>query len=542
MRLIDQCVVPTGLSRTWQEVHHGIIAVEAGLAVGRPLDGSNPALPFKSCSFQELLTFEVYLEIVVEDHLDREFDGRNGRRTSWGWVYWIALVLVVFVLMPGITVVLWQFGPAKNLQEQDKQINDLDKRAAHIADVVEAMKGENVQELRQVVTSLSEQVQSLQRQLKQVDTSKVKQDVENALNFGPWKALSKTQQAAERELAEAGQNIAKWLDRVAQFEGSDDAMLVASDPELLKRYHLLTSSATETVASVDMLNDDLRDLARPVEEAMELGYMDTPPPDQLVNRIEKIRGEASTLRKKYRDVVQELDALLRLAPQEVPEDALGFEAALAIIKNEAADQRREEIRRRVVAEQERLIQEVADFKLAADKRAADAEKVRDRNIADAKVDAAKLVGESQAEMIVESAKLLAAEIARKVDLQKQQNAEKQLEHDYALAKPDIVRYLGPFIRDGYAQPHDGMNRQEGSKKKMSLSGIRSSKALEDSRDGKSRLAVLATVKNDRYQNDFPQFYGGEWGWERMDKEWLARAQELLRKFGDRMVKDGLLAE
>ena len=478
----------------------------------------------------------------MEDHLDREFDGRSGRRTSWGWVYWIASVLVVLSLLPGIIVVLWQFGPAESIKQQDEQITELDKRAAHIADVVEAMKGENVQELRQVVTSLSEQVQSLQRQLKQVDTSKVKQDVENALNFGPWKDLSKTQQAAERELAEASANIARWLDRVAQFKRSDDATRVASDPKLLKRYHLLTSSATETVASVNLLKDDLRDLARPVEEAMELGYMDTPPPDQLVNRIEKVHSEASTLRKKYRDVVQELDGLLRLAPQEVPEDAPSFEAAVAIIKDEAADQRREEIRRRVEAEQERLIQEVADFKLAADKRAADAEKARDKRIADAKVDAAKLVGDSQAELIVESAKVLAAEIARKVKVQKQENAKKQLEHDYALAKPDIERYLGPFIRDGYAQPHDGMNRQEGSKKKMSLSGIQSSNALEDSREGKSRLAVLATVKNDRYQNDFPQFYGGEWGWERMDKEWLARAQELLREFGDQMVEDGLLAK
>ena len=52
---------------------------------------------------------------------------------------------------------------------------------------------------------------------------------------------------------------------------------------------------------------------------------------------------------------------------------------------------------------------------------------------------------------------------------------------------------------------------------------------------------VATYKNDRPRGRFPQHVSGESGWERTDKEYVAKAQELLTKFGKLMVEKGMLA-
>ena len=55
------------------------------------------------------------------------------------------------------------------------------------------------------------------------------------------------------------------------------------------------------------------------------------------------------------------------------------------------------------------------------------------------------------------------------------------------------------------------------------------------------LAYLASMNNDRYKNDFPKYNGSDRGWQQTDKEFLQKAQDLLTKYGEMMVKKGLLS-
>jgi hypothetical protein len=66
-------------------------------------------------------------------------------------------------------------------------------------------------------------------------------------------------------------------------------------------------------------------------------------------------------------------------------------------------------------------------------------------------------------------------------------------------------------------------------------------ALKDGREGMEKLMRCATVNNDRDHGSFPQYLGGERGWQQTNKEFLKRAQQLLTDYGDLLVEKGLLS-
>lgn len=113
--------------------------------------------------------------------------------------------------------------------------------------------------------------------------------------------------------------------------------------------------------------------------------------------------------------------------------------------------------------------------------------------------------------------------------------EAALEREFEKSLPDIKRYLAAFITPGVAY------RRDGTTGPFPYSVIEAAGALAPDRKGMEALLKLVNFKNDRPRGPLPYFQGSDLGWQRTNKEPIAKAQELLKRFGPLMVKKGMLA-
>ena len=109
----------------------------------------------------------------------------------------------------------------------------------------------------------------------------------------------------------------------------------------------------------------------------------------------------------------------------------------------------------------------------------------------------------------------------------------QLEREFESDMPKIKGYLSAFITEGYTL------RTDGTKGPVSLSLLKGEGALNSTRGGMSRLVSLAHSGSDRPPGPIPYITLFNVGQAPMEP--IETAQALLRKYGDLMVKKGLLA-
>ena len=244
-------------------------------------------------------------------------------------------------------------------------------------------------------------------------------------------------------------------------------------------------------------------------------------PDQaLVDRLLAFQKEASEALRAWREGRSELLALV--ARTKDLTGASGPTLAEAI----AADQRVDERRR---AEKIRVAVELARNEAADRLAAAEAEKIR-------------VEGELKAREILAAAE--ASRQRQELSARRQREAA-ELEGRRAALQQDLAevkRYLAPFITKGYAQPSGYFCAQTAVAGPMSYSKIVSAGALKETREGMQRLVNYATRGNDRDQAGFPTCDGSEYQWAELNKEYVRRAQELLTRYGDLLVEQGLLSQ
>ncbi len=109
----------------------------------------------------------------------------------------------------------------------------------------------------------------------------------------------------------------------------------------------------------------------------------------------------------------------------------------------------------------------------------------------------------------------------------------QLEREFESDLPKIKGYLSAFTTAGYTL------RTDGTKGPVSLALLKSEGALNGTREGMSQLVTLAHRGSDRPPGPIPYITLFNVGQAPMEP--IETAQELLRKYGDLMVKKGLLA-
>lgn len=197
---------------------------------------------------------------------------------------------------------------------------------------------------------------------------------------------------------------------------------------------------------------------------------------------------------------------------------------------ESLDDQLEEERRALVAKQvEQAKQEAA--RVLADQEAASRLK-----IAEAERQAIELVGEQTAAKILAEAQAEKQRMEATMAEQKAKAAQEQLEAAFNRDLPEIRRYLVAFLSDGFE-----LRGSSAGKGPASWNAIVGEQVLQPGRPGMEKLMHVCTYKNDRPRGPISMYIGGDNGWAITDKEAVGRAQELLGKYGELMVKNGLLA-
>ena len=195
------------------------------------------------------------------------------------------------------------------------------------------------------------------------------------------------------------------------------------------------------------------------------------------------------------------------------------------------------------AKAERLAEAGATARAAAEKEQAEKIAKAEQELADdkAKQELQRIASEKQLQ--AEEARV--AELQRKAkmeglkeDAKRTQDAAQEalLASQMQRDMNEIKGLLAAFVSPGFK------HRNDDKKGPASLSVIKARKALEDTQTGMTALLWLACADNDRPHDALPYYIGGNVNWNETNAKPIERAQELLNKYGDLMVKKGLLAE
>lgn len=195
------------------------------------------------------------------------------------------------------------------------------------------------------------------------------------------------------------------------------------------------------------------------------------------------------------------------------------------------------------AEVDRLATVRATARAAAEKEQADQIAAAERQLADEK--SKQVLEKIASEKQLQADEARVAELQRKArmeglkeDAKRIQDAVQEALLDGQLTRDmnEIKGLLAAFVSPGFK------HRNDDKKGPASYSVIKARKALEDTQTGMTALLWLACADNDRPHDALPYYIGGNVNWNETNARPIERAQELLNKYGELMVKKGLLAE
>lgn len=366
-------------------------------------------------------------------------------------------------------------------------------------------------------------------------------------------SLQEHQQVARAKLAEVQSQFdsvsatLKTLQaRIDDWQKSADGALdselgkrIAGDPALLAEYEAILSQKRPSPEVARQLRARLDELKVPLESAKELKDGSYGPTEQFVTTLAVLRKEAEDAATLYQQHQGLIDALLDRAPS-TPSDTT-LRTALVERKKQQDDEQA----KLLAAELEKARKEIAQEQA---KTQADNE----RKVAAVKREQERLIAEAEAKRVAEETALKTAAIATETQKAADQRkametaaaadlAQTQLERAFENDLTEIKSLLRPMLVEAKTQP--GNNRQlerVAGTGPISLSKLRGVGALEPNERGVQLLHYLfGAPGHDRDMGGFPR-YGSVAGKAEEDKVW--RAQELLIKYGELMVKKKMLAE
>jgi len=322
----------------------------------------------------------------------------------------------------------------------------------------------------------------------------------------------------------------KWTVAVSALTSDDDetGKRIAGRPDLVQQFSALTSAKMTTVEEIESWRKQFQVVYSRIEAAYEN-------PDrhvvvvqddvEFLTGLEKRVGAARDQLRQHQRVLNVIEATAaRLDPGQ-----LSLKQAL-----EQLQASRDEAFRLKVAEAEeaaiRKVDEQYAAKLAEERR-------KQRELLKQQ--------ELEAERIAagEREKELAAIKKRRKALEDKIAAEK-LEAEYRRELPTIKSLLAPFLDNAITQPVRGNPIGKGGPMRpTSLGALRGSGALENTNKGLDFLfRVGGHPANMRDKGSFPTFVSQRPLGSGAEREQVSKAQQLLIKYGDLLVRDGLLSE
>ena len=442
---------------------------------------------------------------------------RQPTSSSWMWVLPVILVLLAVILIPlgFIVLVLADQEPAASSSSR----NTLPGMSATTRESGDTPAGYEATE-----SLLTESAANEQAEAHRLESLRIARQTE-------WTAVKHRVDAVEKTIDDAERELAAWLKTTDTLDTSADGKRLASDSRLLEQYDAILTQPEITREGLDILRGQLGELRSSISGTLNLETMPSEPAVEFNDQLDRIDTESRTWSKGYSERNQILASLLRRAPEKTADDMKALAEVLAL---------REESRRKT--EMEQIVEALKERRAERTSQLLRAKDEAEALVHAAEVQAAERLGQQKAESIRRRTEIAIKQEQEKLVAEEAAAAAEQLKAEYERDLDAIRRYLGPFIRKGYAQPAGHRNQHGAELAPVSFRALQASGALNSGRPGLERLMYLASVQNDRYQKDFPMYIGGENGWQMTDKAFLQKAQDLLNKYGPLMVQEELLSE
>ncbi len=336
---------------------------------------------------------------------------------------------------------------------------------------------------------------------------------------------------ARTQLQRLKQQHAIWQSRSATILGGDPGRRIAgSDKHLNLAVELFERVPTNDTGLVSW-EQQLSVLAAPLDSGQ--AHLELSP--EFLRALDDLGRQMTDASTQIERRLQLIEALtqetgsLPPAPLTLEETLRNRQAStiraeaerLATVREKARREAEEENAKRIEASERELV--AAEAKRQEEKLRAEKERIEQLTAAEKTLAAeeAKLRAVEQ-RAIQEGLKAEATRVEAAIK-------EAQLEREFQRDLPDVKSYLSPFISEGYG-------RRKSGKGPMSLGYLKGKGALAESQDGINNLQLQATGTNDRPLGAFPG------GFSTNDVPGINKAAELLRKYGDLLVKKGMLDE
>ena len=320
-------------------------------------------------------------------------------------------------------------------------------------------------------------------------------------------------------LSEWQASLDKWNKDFASLATQDGGSALAATPDSVKSFRAVYLQERPSQARLDQVRELVEQLSHDVADASKDPESLYIPSSTAIAQLQSLGEEVKAAKSAYRSAIAQVEALQTQAKQQGLTSDRSLRDAIAAL------------------EQAEQLATIDKFRERFEKAQHDA----DERVAAAKEEAIRVAGEVEARKIMDAASAAKSRQLEEEELHKQEQAKNVRLNKMQREMPEIQKHLRPFITNGYAQPGNSDNVQTGESIPVSLARLTAFGTLKDGRDGLEKLMRCATVNNDREHGEFPQYLGGDRGWQQTNKEFLKRAQQLLNDYGDLLVEKGLLS-
>ena len=352
-------------------------------------------------------------------------------------------------------------------------------------------------------------------------------------------ALSVARSKLNRELARldaARAAVAELRDARRRLDGVRSALLdgeagraVAADDSLLTRAEAALAATAELPGTppevAEERLDGLSDPLRAAEANLPADYAPTPALGREIDAVAREARERAEVLAAAAGLWEDLAARAGTAPAGAT-----LRATLDRLRRERDARVAEDRAEAVEAARLKDAEEITNAKIEAN-----------RIIARAEREAAELVGVQRAEAIRIAAEKKEAELAAANAAAEAKAKQEALERDFARERPAIDRYLAAFTAPG--TQFRGA-RAKAEKSPASLTEIGGFGAVDDTEYGMLKMALaLYPSQNDRSTQAWVTRLDGSYtsNWTDEQRRFILETQRLLRKYGDLMVAEDLLA-
>ncbi len=310
----------------------------------------------------------------------------------------------------------------------------------------------------------------------------------------------------------------RWKNNIARLSSAEDGQRIAGSPVQLERYALLLKRKSPVEAGPNVQRERLQAQQTALSAAGEDAILARTP--NSVEALDRLRSESAQLVEFFRERERMLDAVIEDS-RTIPPAVSSLSESLAAFLAERD------------SETDQLItQLIAEAKQEATMSVVTAEQMK-----------------KQAEIDLSNARLRLAESQFPVPADSTDAASsvrRVTRTEFQAELPTIRQLLSPFISPGYVQPVTSIEfRPSTEKTPVSLSVLKQLGALDPDDEGLLALLRIGGSRqegraNDRPLGSFPQFHSELDIRKSRVRAAVARAQTLLRMYGEFMVEDGLL--